>query len=486
MGYFELVNDVAESDIEFPVHASLAKELGEIYTSILEGEPMVHQLKMLKQQHPDVPQVLNMLSVAYVGKEDYERAYKINQELYQLFPDYIFARINMAQEYLNKDELEKAAGILDPALTIDTIFPQRRKIHYGEFTGFQRIRALYYTKAEMAEAFLEVVTETEDLLDDEIVLLQFRSQVMEMIDTYDLEEYDIISDYVSSVHDELDLLLGASDDNNSSFISFEYDESVQTDEPPEFIHADEIDALYNYDFDIPAEAMESLLSLPEKTLAEDLCEVLNDAVRRYEYYADDDDESTPFTFPWHAMNLLRTIQAEQAVSTMLNFMQQGEELTEFYMGDLNTEVLWQVFYPFCLSNKQELVSFLKLPNLYAYCKLPVMHAFTQLALHQPEYRSTVSGIFAELLSFFFEKKDDNNFLDPLYMSLLCEEIMDGSFAELKLLVKAVYDNQLEDGMYQDFKAWEEEYNFIKNEDSSLKGLLDWRELNAQLERQFGS
>lgn len=278
MGYFELVADVAESDIEFPVAASLAKELGEIYTAILEGEPMTHQLKMLRQQHPDVPQILNMLSIAYIEKEDYERAYKINHEAYELFPDYIFARINMAQEYLNKDELEKAAEILDPALTIDTIFPQRRKIHYGEFTGFQRIRALYYTKAEMAGAFLEVVMETEDLLDDEIVLLQFRSQVMEMIDTYDMEEYDIISDYVASVNDELDRQLGAFEDDSSSFISFEYDESVQTDEPPVFIHEDEIDALYNYDFDIPAEAMESLLALREESLTADLCEVLNDAV----------------------------------------------------------------------------------------------------------------------------------------------------------------------------------------------------------------
>lgn len=486
MGYFELVADVAESDIEFPVAASLAKELGEIYTAILEGEPMTHQLKMLRQQHPDVPQILNMLSIAYIEKEDYERAYKINHEAYELFPDYIFARINMAQEYLNKDELEKAAEILDPALTIDTIFPQRRKIHYGEFTGFQRIRALYYTKAEMAGAFLEVVMETEDLLDDEIVLLQFRSQVMEMIDTYDMEEYDIISDYVASVNDELDRQLGAFEDDSSSFISFEYDESVQTDEPPVFIHEDEIDALYNYDFDIPAEAMESLLALREESLTADLCEVLNDAVCRYEYYIDDDDEDTPFTFPWHAMNLLRTIGAEQSVSTMLNFMQQGEELTEFYMGDLNTEVLWQVFYPFCLSNKNELVSFLKLPNIYAYSKLPVMHAFTQLALHQPEYRSIVSGIFAELLSFFLEKKDDDNFLDPLYMSLLCGEVMDGSFAELKLLVKTVYDNQLEDGMFENFKAWEEEYNLIKNEDASIKELLDWKELNAQLEQEFGN
>src|SRR5438132_3343886 len=105
MDSFELVKDFFESDIEYTIPLSLAKELESIHTSILKGEPMVHQLKMLRQRYPQAPQILNLMSVAYVNKKDFIKAYEINQEAYRLYPEYIFARVNMANEFLNKDEM---------------------------------------------------------------------------------------------------------------------------------------------------------------------------------------------------------------------------------------------------------------------------------------------------------------------------------------------------------------------------------------------
>jgi len=485
MGYFEIVNTASDSDTEYPVPASLAKELEEINTAILEGQPMVHQLKMLKKQYPQSPQVINMLSLAYMEKEDYERAYQVNQEAYTLFPDYIFSRVNKMQELINKDELEKAAEVFDPTSAIDQVFPKRKKIHSDEYIGFQKTRALYYAHADLPEEFLDVVQSTEERIENEIVLLQFRSAIMEIIDSYDLEEYDIISDYTNMVNDELNEQLGITDENfdEDAFNADEYDESVQTDEPPVFIHAAEIEPLYQYGFDIPATVIEKLLSLPHNTLATDLCEVLQDGICRYEFYSD--DENGTFLFPWHAMNILRTIKFEKSIGYMLSFLKQGEELNEFYMGDLKTEALWQIFYPFCKTNKEEMVSFLKLPNVYGFCKLPVIQAFTQMALHEPGYRSEVSALLSELISFFIENKEDANLLDPLFMSLLCEEVMDGGFAELKLLVKNIYDNQLEEGWYEDYKEWETEYaDSIRN--ANLKrDFMDWQQINTYLQNQFG-
>ncbi len=488
MGYFELVNEVSESDTEYRVPPSLAKELGEINTAILEGQPMVHQLKMLKQRYPQYPQIFNMLSAAYMEKEDYERAYQVNQDAFRLFPDYIFSRVNMMQEFINKDDLEKAAAIFDPASTIDQVFPKRKRVHNDEYIGFQKTRALYYAKADMPEEFLDVVHSTEDRIEDEIVLLQFRSEIMEIIDMFNFEEYDIISDYTHAVNEELNQQLGITGDEDfeeDEFNANEYDESIQTDLPPAFNHPEEIEPLYEYGFDIPQAVFEKLLSLPQETLIADLYEVLNDAVRRYEFYsmgAEDDDDDNAFLFPWHAMNLLRTIKDEKAVANMLYFLEQGMELNEFYLGDLTTEALWQVFYPFCISNKEEMVSFLKRPNVYAFCKLPVMHAFTQNALNQPAYRQEVSELIGELLSFFLENKEDQNLLDPSFMSLLCEEVMDGGFIQLKLLVKNVYDNMLEDGWYEDYKEWEEQYNLSQAENMGKLPLLNWQNLNAKFQK----
>lgn len=485
MGYFEIVSNASESDTEYLVPPSLAKELGEINSAILEGQPMVHQLKMLKRQYPQIPQVITMLSKAYMEKEDYERAYAINQEAYILFPDYIFSRVNKMQELINKSELEKAAEVFDPASSIDRVFPKRKKVHTDEYTAFQKTRALYYAHADIPEEFLDVVQSTEERIEDEIVLLQFRSAIMEIIDSYDLEEYDIISDYTNMVNDELNEQLGImnEDFDEDAFNADEYDESVQTDEPPVFIHPAEIEPLYQYGFDIPAAAIEKLLSLPHNTLSSDLCEVLNDAICRYEFYSDDEGNGT-FLFPWHAMNILRTIKQEKAVGYMLSFLQQGEELNDFYLGDLKTEALWQIFYPFCKVSKEEMVSFLKKPNVYGFCKLPVIQAFTQMALHEPDYRSEVSAMLSELISFFIENKQDANLLDPLFMSLLCDEVIDGGFAELKLLVKNIYDNQLEQGWYEDYKEWESEYTESMKNANSKRDFLDWQQINVFLQNQF--
>ncbi len=490
MGYFELVNEVSESDNEFRVPPSLAKEIEEINTAIIEGQPMVHQLKMLKKQYPQYPQIFDMLSFAYMEKEDYERAYQVNQEAYQLFPDYIFSRVNMMQELINKDDLENAVAIFNPASAIDQVFPKRKRIHNGEYIGFQKTRALYYAKADLPEEFLDVVQSSEERIEDEIVLLQFRSEIMEIIDLFNLEEYDIVSDYTQAVNDQLNQLLGITGDNDldeDEFRSNEYDEFVQTDLAPVFNHPEEIEPLYEYGFDIPQAAIEKLLSLPQETLVADLCEVINDAVRRYEFYCmdTDEDEDTPFLFPWHAMNILRTVKEEKAVANLLYFLEQGMELNEFYLGDLNTEVLWQIFYPFCASNKAAMVSFLKQPNVYAFSKLPVMQAFTQNALHQPAYRQEASALLSELFSFFLENKEDQNLLDPQFMSLLCEEVMDGGFAELKLLVKNVYDNMLDDSWYEDYKEWEQEYNLNQAQNLEKLPVLNWLDLNVQLQNKIG-
>lgn len=488
MGYFEIVNNVTESDTEFHIPPSLAKELGEIHTAILEGEPMVHQLKMLKQQYPQYPQIINMLSLAYMEKEDFERAYQVNREAYMLFPDYIFSRVNMMQEFINKDDLEKAAAIFDPASTIDEVFPKRKQIHSDEYIGFQKTRALYYAHADQPEEFLDVVQSAEGRIEDEIVLLQFRSAIMEMIDSYDLEEYDIISDYTNTVNDELNEQLGITDDDDfdtEADNSISYDKEIQTEEPPSFFFPEEIKPLYDYEFNIPEQAVETLLALPLKELTDDLCEVLNDAVRRYEYYSGDvEEETNMMLFPWHAMNLLRTINAETAVPSMLNFLKQGEALNDFYMGDLITEALWQMFYPFCITNKKELITFLMLPNIYAFVKLPVIHAFTQFSLHNEAQKTEVGGILGQLISFYMERKEDDDFIDPAFMEILCEEVIDGSFAQLKLLVKTVYDNQLVDGWYTDYKAWEEEYNSKRKELDPKKPILNWKELNVEMATVF--
>ncbi len=87
--------------------------------------------EFLRKAHevaPDTPTILNNLAISLERQGKKEEAYAIIHDIYKKFPDYSFAQIAIAREYIKKGETEKAVKLLEPLL-------DKKRFHISEYTA---------------------------------------------------------------------------------------------------------------------------------------------------------------------------------------------------------------------------------------------------------------------------------------------------------------------------------------------------------------
>jgi tetratricopeptide (TPR) repeat protein len=91
---------------------------------------------------PDVPSLRNMLRNVYMFMGKTELMNKTDRELYELFPDYLFARLTYARSFFPA-EPETAYKIMGGYTTLSRTFPKRKLFHYSEVLNFYSFQAEY-------------------------------------------------------------------------------------------------------------------------------------------------------------------------------------------------------------------------------------------------------------------------------------------------------------------------------------------------------
>ncbi len=88
--------------------------------------------------------IYNYLAAAYSRIGDQKATRLISEEIYHLDPDYLFAKINMAQIYLREGDVEKIPEIFDHKFDLKMLYPRRNKFHVTEFAGFTGLMCAYF------------------------------------------------------------------------------------------------------------------------------------------------------------------------------------------------------------------------------------------------------------------------------------------------------------------------------------------------------
>ncbi|MBK8874355.1 MAG: hypothetical protein IPN13_10685 [Bacteroidetes bacterium] len=72
----------------------------------------------------------------------------MNRETLELFPDHVFARINLVHEYIDTGQLEKVEEVLGHHLEISDMLPKRKSFHISEVLAYSQavIRYVISTK----------------------------------------------------------------------------------------------------------------------------------------------------------------------------------------------------------------------------------------------------------------------------------------------------------------------------------------------------
>lgn len=101
-------------------------------------------LEKLKGKYPHVPQVFNLLGLAYSQLGNKTKANEIAKENYLKNPDYLFAKINYAELFIHEKQFEKIPPIFDNKLDLQLLYPHRHVFHLSEVAAFYGFIGLYY------------------------------------------------------------------------------------------------------------------------------------------------------------------------------------------------------------------------------------------------------------------------------------------------------------------------------------------------------
>ena len=100
-----ITTDIYKADLSVHAPKELIPALTEAYEKIMaKDKSIVVKLLHWIEKYPDVPQFKNFLCMYYSLTGNNEKAFEVNNELLEQFPDYLYAKINKAQFYLSNNE----------------------------------------------------------------------------------------------------------------------------------------------------------------------------------------------------------------------------------------------------------------------------------------------------------------------------------------------------------------------------------------------
>lgn len=402
----------------------------------------IDKIKRLIDEFPGIPILKNYLSVAYNVRGNNEKSAEVNERLLSEHPDYLFAKLNKANYYIEHDEFDKVPELLGTELEISQLYPDRKVFHIAEVVNFYKVVIRYYAAIENLELAEEKLEELSKLVPD-------------------YEGYD-------DVEDAEQYLFALRLKNSINF--FEQQRALaitpetlkvlpeQTEDEPTFNHS-EIEYIYNFGLDIPYELLHEILALPRASLIEDLERVLEDATERFEYFAELGWEEETHTFVLHALFLLMELKSTESLPKIFSFLEYDNHFLGFWLGDHKTDTLWQCFYSLAFANTAILKEFLLRPGIETYVKTAVSEALLQIKLHHPERRSEILAVYSEVFTRFSEATLEDNLIDSDFLGLTIGDAVDCRLFELKPVMKDLFDKgYVALGIGGDYSAVEKEFS----------------------------
>ncbi len=410
------------------------------------NKAVINRLINLIEKYPQVEILKNYLYVAYMLRDEKEKALEIMELTTKLHPNYLFGKLNLANLCIEQGKLEEVPEILGITLELHDLYPERDTFHLSEITNYYKTVIRYYVsadeieKAENKSEFLkEIAPEHPDTTDSSNFV--FASLMKKGMARFEEHIKNRISVKVPT---------------------FSPENSI--DEKPVFTHS-QIQYLYEYGINISGEKLNEILALPRETLISDLEKVLDDAVMRYNYFKGIDYEEKTHSFVLHALFLLMEVNAEESLPKVLSFLEYDHDFFEVYLGEHKTETLWQCIYKLGFNQTDKLEQHLSKPGIDTYNKTPVSDALCQYVLHHPEKREEILNVYSNVFNTFLNAKFEDNLIDSEFLGFAVSDTVDCEFNELLPLIKQLYEKKYVSlGICGDYEDIEEEFSYNEKRD----------------------
>jgi len=236
----------------------------------------------------------------------------------------------------------------------------------------------------------------------------------------------------------------------------------------------ELKALYDNDFSIPRDVLKQILQLPKVSLIEDLEEILEDAIRNFEFYEhafDEEGDENKFLAPAHAIFLLGELKSIESLPKLEYFFSQDEVFVDFWVGDLLTEELWLPFYKLAEQDILRLLPFIKKLVVDVYSKSPFAEAAFLHLVFCPEQKEALLPAYRDLLHWLIDKAQEYPDWDEHNENLsnIIWDIIRNQTIELKPEVEVAIKANLVDELEAD--DWENAVAIFQDEEGVFNRAL---------------
>ncbi|PCI07303.1 MAG: hypothetical protein COB73_08540 [Flavobacteriaceae bacterium] len=385
--------------------------LTDIFDDVVKGKKkMIPKLIKLSLKYPKVPQFKNNLATVYQVQGNIIKAYETNKWIVAEHPNYLFGKLNLANEYIYKGNFDKVLEVMGEMMEISELYPDRDEFHIDEVISFNATAINYFLgidDLEQAQIRLDIMIE----VDPENPKTQ---QAFNLIMAHKLSG---APDFFTKQWEEM---IEVSVPNLKA--------SIQTTKPPIFHFPKQINYLYTNGTDISTELVDELLALDPEKLSEDLTAIINDSIVRFDHYNDnveiDGWKEENFSFLTHALILLSELKNPKTLESVLSIVRQDEEYFEFWFGDLVQENLGYVIHELAKEQLPVILNFLKEPNIYCYVKSVVAEATIAIASYNPEREFQITSFCDNLLSYYIDNNKDEGLVDTDFYGFFISDLID--------------------------------------------------------------
>jgi hypothetical protein len=177
---YKITTDHTFLDKQNAINQQLSNKLEYYHKLAVAGkETSIPKILAAIDRYPKNPQLKNYLSVLYGNIGDYNKMYETNKWLIAEHPDYLFGKLNLANEYYIKQEYNKIPEVLGQEMELKALYPERDTFHISEVISFLKIAVYYFVAIEDIEQvevriniMEELAPDSQDTIDLRLALLQ--------------------------------------------------------------------------------------------------------------------------------------------------------------------------------------------------------------------------------------------------------------------------------------------------------------------------
>lgn len=121
------------------------KEYDHLYEKSLRApKEMLPSILNFQTKYPHLPEIENLLAVIHLYLKQIDKVETLIEESYKKFPNYLFAKINYADQCLRKKKIDLIPSIFNNTFSLSDLYPLKSCFHISEFRGFMVFMGLYH------------------------------------------------------------------------------------------------------------------------------------------------------------------------------------------------------------------------------------------------------------------------------------------------------------------------------------------------------